>query len=237
MRHNGLTQTLAAAPQLVARWEGARTSRPYAWAVLTSALDAARLGVRAPLSAEFLQAAAPGYCTSAQQAEAPENWLEQALAYATGQAIHGAVAALTPVGTGMGHIAGYNVADFLIQHASRERHAARVPASTWGALLSHIRDPADVARLAQSAMRSLLYRYAIQLYRHSADRGDQYAAGQLAELLIKRGDLDELRARADVGDGRVADLLADALVRQGRGEDAERLRRFGLNPDGSIASA
>jgi hypothetical protein len=39
----GLTQTLAAAPQLVARWEDAQTADPYAWAVLTAALDAARL--------------------------------------------------------------------------------------------------------------------------------------------------------------------------------------------------
>ena len=36
----GLTQTLAAAPQLVARWENARVAAPYAWAVLTAALDA-----------------------------------------------------------------------------------------------------------------------------------------------------------------------------------------------------
>jgi hypothetical protein len=69
----GLPQTLAAAPQLVARWEDARTASPYGWAVLTAALDAARLGGRAPLSADFLRAAAPGYCTGQQQAEAPEN--------------------------------------------------------------------------------------------------------------------------------------------------------------------
>jgi len=37
----GLTQTLAAAPQMVARWENARAAAPYAWAVLTAALDAA----------------------------------------------------------------------------------------------------------------------------------------------------------------------------------------------------
>ncbi len=70
----GLTQTLAAAPQLVARWQDAQTASPYGWAVLTAALDAARLGALAPLSADFLRAAAPGYCTSQQQAEAPENW-------------------------------------------------------------------------------------------------------------------------------------------------------------------
>jgi len=102
----GLPQTLAAAPQLVARWEDAQAASPYAWAVLTAALDTARLGARAPLSAGFLRAAALGYCTSAQQAEAPGTWFEQALAYATGK-LHGAAAALTPAGTGMGQVAGY----------------------------------------------------------------------------------------------------------------------------------
>ena len=65
----------------------------------------------------------------------------------------------------MGQVAGYTVADYLIQHASRERRYARVPASTWDAVLSHIRDPADAARLADSARSRLLYRYAIPLYR------------------------------------------------------------------------
>ena len=195
----GLTQTLAAAPQLVARWEDAKTASPYAWAVLTAALDAARLGARAPLSADLLRAAAPGYCTSQQQAEAPDNWFEQALAYAT-EKLHGAAAALSPAGAGMGQVAGYTAADYLIQHASRERRYARVPASTWDAILSHIRDPADAARLADSASNRLLYRYAIPLYRHAADAGDWIAAWQLAELLAERGDLDGLRARADAGD-------------------------------------
>jgi hypothetical protein len=145
----GLTQTLAAAPQLIARWQDAQTADPYAWAVLTAALDAARLGARAPLSLGFLRAAAPGYCTNQQQAEAPGNWFDQALAYATGK-LHGA-AALAPAVAGMGQIAGYTAADYLLQHAIRERRSARVPASTWDAALSQIRDPADAARLANSA--------------------------------------------------------------------------------------
>jgi hypothetical protein len=89
----GLTQTLAAAPQLVARWQDAKTACPYGWTVLTAALDAARLGARAPLSLDLLRAAAPGYCTSQQRAEAPDNWFEQAIAYAT-QKLRGAAAAL-----------------------------------------------------------------------------------------------------------------------------------------------
>ena len=213
-RGYGLTQTLAAAPQLVARWEDAQTASLYAWAVLTAAVDAARLGARAPLSAEFLRVAAPGYCTSAQRAEAPVNWFEQALAYST-EKLHGAVAALAPAGTGMGHVAGYTVADYLIQHASRERRATRVPASTWDAILNHVRDPADAARLAESAKDRLLYRYAIPLYRHAADAGDRTAVRMLAVLLADRGDVDELRARADAGDWYVAMLLAILLADRG----------------------
>jgi hypothetical protein len=53
----------------------------------------------------------------------------------------------------------------------------------------------------------------------------------------ERGDLDGPRARAGAGDGAAAGLLADVLIRQGRSGEAEPLRRFGLNPDGSIACA
>ena len=72
-----------------------------------------------------------------------------------------------------------------------------------------------------------------------ADAGDWDAARRLAELVAERGDLDGaeqiLRAQANAGDEYGAWPLADLLTKQGRGEEAERLRRFGLNPDGSIA--
>jgi len=227
----GLTQTLAAAPQLVDRWQNAKSDAPYAWAMLTAVLDAARLGARAPLSPDLLRAAAPGYCTSQQQAEAPDNWFEQALAYAT-EKLHGAAAALSPVGAGMGQIAGYKVADYLIQHANRERRYARAPASTWDAILTYVRDPDDAVRLADSASNRLLYRYAIPLYRHAADAGDIYAAEQLADLLAERGDLDELRARADAGDIDAAVRLADLLAERG---DVDGLRARADAGDGPAA--
>ena len=228
----GLTQNLAAAPQLVARWQDARTASPYGWAVLTAALDVARLGARTPLSVGLLRAAAPGYCTSRQQAEAPDDWFEQALSYATIK-LHGAVAALSPAGAGMGQVGGYIVADYLVQHASRERRSARVPASTWDAVLSYIRDPTDAARLADNARRRLLYRYAIPLYRHAANAGDGLAASSLAFLLAKRGDLDEadkiLRPRAGAGDWMAAIQLAGLLA--GPGEDLEGMLVDALLPD------
>ena len=233
----GLTQTLAAAPQLVARWQNAKTASPYAWAVLTTALDTARLGARAPLSAEFLRAAAPGYCTSAQQAEAPDDWFERALAYATGK-LHGAAAALAPTGTSMGQIAGYIAADYLLQHASQERRYARLPASTWDAVLSYIHDPDDTARLAHSARRRLLYRYAIPLYRRT-DADDHNAARRLVELLARRGDLDGatlvLRARIDAGD-YAARWLAARLTERGDLDKATLILRAGADAGDLVAA-
>ena len=182
----GLTQTLAAAPQLVARWEDAQAAAPYAWAVLTAALDVARLGARAPLSAEFLRAAAVDYCTSSQQAEAPGDWFEQALAYAT-EKLHGAAAALSPAGAGMGQIAGYTAADYLIQHASQERRYARVPASTWDAALRHIRDPDDTVRLAWEASFAGRLEHVDKTFERALAEKEYTVAAQLAVCLGEAG--------------------------------------------------
>ena len=48
--------------------------------------------------------------------------------------------------------------------------------------------------------------------------------------------MDGLRAQVLTGDHYyAASQLADLLARQGRDEEAKRLHRFGLDPDGSTA--
>ena len=83
----------------------------------------------------------------------------------------------------MGRVDGYIVANYLIQYASWERRYSCVPASTWDAVLRHMRDPADTIRLADSASNRLLYRYAIPLYRHAARR-QRASRWRLVELLL-----------------------------------------------------
>jgi hypothetical protein len=78
---------------------------------------------------------------------------------------------------------------------------------------------------------------AVQLLCALADAGQEHAAKHLARLLAKNGDLDGLRARAHAGDPGAARQLVDLLIKQGRGNEAEQVCRFGLNPDGSIAHA
>src|SRR6266568_4219777 len=215
----GLTQTLAAAPQLVARWEDAQTAAPYGWAVLTAALDVARLGARAPLSAEFLRAAAVDYCTSSQQAEAPGEWFERALGYAT-EKLHGAAAALSPAGAGMGQIAGYTAADYLIQHADRERRHARVPASTWDAALSHIRDLDDTARLAWEASFAGRLGHVEKAFERALAEKEYTVAAELAHCLGEAGREDRaiqlLETTIAAAEASQAVRAADLLVMRRR---------------------
>jgi hypothetical protein len=194
-----LAQALAAAPELLACWDNAKVAKPYAWAVITAALDAVCLGVQTPLGRDLLRAAAPGYCTSRQQALAPTGWFDHAIVYAT-KPLRGAAAALDPVAAGMGRVAGYTPADYLVQHATRGRGNAIIPASTWGALTAATFDLADTWRLAQSAERLQLLAYAVPLYRRLHDAGDPAAADRLFQVAADRGDLDSLRALADAGD-------------------------------------
>ena len=144
----------------------------------------------------------------------------------------------------MRQIAGFIPADYLIEHAARERRYERVPASLWDALLHRIHDPVDTVQLARSAANRLLYGYAIPFYRHAVANGSQFAAHPLAKLLSERGDFDAAKAllRTDAagsyaevasevgitvmevqhsGTHRLADLLADRGDEEGLRELAD----------------
>ncbi|WP_326943206.1 hypothetical protein OG439_24460 [Amycolatopsis sp. NBC_01307] len=221
----GLTQTLAAAPQLVSHWEIAKTVHPYAWAVLLAAADITMLGAEHPLPETLLRSAAPGYCTDRQRAEAPVDWFERGIAYAT-QKLHGATAALGAVGgPGMGQLLGFEIADYLLQHVGRVRAAEPIPASAWEAVLHHLTDPDDLVQVAESASARLLCRYAVPLYRRAADAGVRAAADQWAILTGDPVGVADLRARATnhdtstrIGDDAAEDAaksLGQALIRLG----------------------
>ncbi len=102
--------------------------------------------------------------------------------------------------------------------------------------------PTPATRLPPGSWPQLLYHFGhLDGLRARADAGDWRAARMLAELLARSGDLDRLQARVNVGDPfadrELEQLLTGLLIKQGRSDEAERLHRFGLNPDGSIARA
>ncbi|CAM5322282.1 hypothetical protein [Streptomyces avidinii] len=171
-----------------------------------------RLGARAPMSPELLAVAVPGYLDRTEQATAGPHWLREALEYATTR-LHGAASALRPIGT-MGRTTGYLVADYLLQQAGRSRGTVAVPETVWQALAEY-HHPRDTQGLARSAERWGERRYAEELHRIAADRGDIHSGMQLGKLLLAAGRIEELRARADGGDRGANSELVNLLAREG----------------------
>ncbi|RSM54895.1 hypothetical protein DMB66_36680 [Actinoplanes sp. ATCC 53533] len=220
-RDAGLTQVLAAAPELIRCWEHAPAADCYGKAVITAALDARRVGAGAPLTREFLEAAAPAYLTSAQQAVAPPDWLDQGIGYAT-TVLRGAASALVPVAAGMGRIAGYTVADYLRQYALRARRTVVVPDAVWQALVDHHhRD--DRQRLADNAGRRGHDRYEKALYEQATEDGSPVAEEWLEEEQAESCPTEELRELAAAGNWFAGRRLAEWLAENGRIDELRRL--------------
>ena len=166
-----VTQTLAAAPELMKHWLHAPA--PYGKAVITAAIDARRLGVRTPLPDALLKAAAIGYFTPDERARALPTWFDEALDYAR-QPIKRVTSALLPVArpTGMGRLPGVSdLADYLEQHGTALRWDRFPPTTFWAAALDHLSNGDDLERLASNAFSRGRFRIARDLYLSALRRG------------------------------------------------------------------
>ncbi|MFF0706193.1 tetratricopeptide repeat protein [Streptomyces tendae] len=225
-----ITQTLAAGPQLVDHYQQATSHSPYGHAIITTAMDARRLGHTSPLPAALLKAAAPGYLTEQQRAAAdPDTWFAHALDYAR-EKVKGVVAALEPVANpeGMGALPDiYHLSDYLDHYARTIRRYAFPPDSFWTAARDHAACTADLEALAEAADQRGLYRIAADLYERAANAGGTGALTELAWRRGRAGDLEgaeQLYQRAiDAGDTGALTELAQLRQRAGDLDGAERL--------------
>ncbi len=177
----GLTQALAAGPELLHRWELAPD--PYAKAVMSFAADARRLGVLSPLPEEALEAAIGGYLTPAQRVNRPRHWLPAALAFCLDE-VHGAVSALAPADDEeAGTLAGYVVADYVAQHV---RQTQCPPRSAWETLIATAVDVDDLRRLISAANARMRYGHEEQALRRLLELHGEGAA-DLAGVLFRAG--------------------------------------------------
>ena len=217
----GLTQVLAAGPQLMRWWEQAHD--PYAKAIITAAVDARRLGAESPMTTQFLSGAVRGYLTPAQRAIAPADWLERALDYAT-TPMHGAASTLRPVDDGtMSRTEGYVAADYLLQHSRRTRQDQLGPLSLWDALTTDVAIASDLTRLGQAARARGLYRHAAALWTKAVTLGRADAGNHLINHLrhVAPGDIARAALWA-VGHINLRDPLAVArLLGELRGAGAD----------------
>ena len=216
--HFGVTQTLAGAPALIRRYHNAESASPVAYAVMSAAIDARRLGYSAPLTEAFLRMASPGYLTRRQRAVladgnpgASVGWFDHALAYATADSNPGHVAPLiAEPGDGLNSDPlGYSVADYLLQYVQEERRHISVPGTTWEALLAFSHVQADLARWLFQDDR-------IGELRQLADSGDNRARELLVNWLFQDDRIGELRQLADSGDNRARELLVNWLFQDDR---------------------
>jgi len=237
----GMTQALAAAPALVNLW---RQAPDVHKALLTAAIDARRIGIESPLSPDLLRAAVPGYLSPAQRAKAPQNWFEEAMAYATRE-LHGAVCALVPVGEGMGVVAGYTVADYLLQDGVNRRRAETPPPQAWEAYCTYGAEVGDLLAAARSAERLRLPHQAEALLDKALHRGnDAEVRPRLALLLRRQGRVEEAvqvwRDGVAAGDPGARLRLAVTLQSLGRMDDAIEVWREAASagdPDAHVRMA
>lgn len=210
-----ITQTLAAGPDLLDRWEHA--SCPYGRAVLTAAIDARRLGVRAALPKAFLHAAAPGYLTDYERATAPSDWFERATTYCC-QRVKGVASALqsVPLPTGMGPRQDvYGLADYLEQHAGEKRASQPIPAPFWEAVEHHVTDGDDLTRLARQAWGRGARQRAVRTCHKALTAQAPFAAGWLTKFLGQLGAephaFTRIAQKTPLGDPYAVSFLLDEL--------------------------
>ncbi|MFI7025157.1 hypothetical protein ACIBMZ_20815 [Micromonospora sp. NPDC049900] len=190
--HYGVTQHLAGAPQLVDHWRYGADRNPYGAALITAAIDLRRLGIRQPLTTEFLEATLTAYLDGEDYADAPRTWFQDALAYATSP-LRGGVRAIYPLpGSEAGTTSGYRLADYLEHVGVLDRHYAVVPTPVFDALIPRVTDPDDATRLAVSADDRGLVEHAKPLLRRVYRHSDQ-AGSRLVWILVNDGDEEELR--------------------------------------------
>jgi hypothetical protein len=258
-----VAQYLAGGPGLLRRYDGP-DGDPRGQAIITAAMDAARLGYSGPLPAALLQDAAAGYLAAALAQDGGADYhagaptaadaasrRADALAWANAE-FDGAVPALEPVpaatDTRMAddriagyRIAGYRIAGYLDQHGRRTRQERLGPASLWDALTARAAEAGagDLTRVAQAARDRGLFRYAAALWTAAVSAGSADAARRLVAHLreVSPGDAAPA-ARWAVGHVRLDDPWDLArLLEELRAADAGDAVRALLarNPAGQVS--
>jgi transcriptional regulator with XRE-family HTH domain len=174
-----VTQFLAGARELLSRYE---TAEPATKALITAAMDARRLGMGEAIPRSFLEAAAPAYLDGPDldMIEEEADWIVGSLADVA-QSANGVRGPLTRIRV-RGEDSSYRLADYLEQHARRERLAVIPPADFWRAC-EVLTDPGELRVLGEAAESRGLLRHASRLYKRAAVLGDAEAIVQLIEQL------------------------------------------------------
>ncbi len=192
-----VVQHLSGGPALLAAYDQGpgHTFTTVEHALLTAAIDARRLGHRAPLPAALLAQAADADLDPRERPTNPD-WAQAALtALCTGRRPDGertdirhTLTALHPHVPRAGAEAGYEPADYLDQHLRHRRADQLGSPALWQALLDHTHDPESLYSLAESAKARGLFQHAARLYHRAILTHHTRAPGHLIRLLSSELD-------------------------------------------------
>ncbi|MFB6437872.1 hypothetical protein ACFCVY_13995 [Streptomyces sp. NPDC056411] len=216
-----IAQYLAGAPVILERY---RHALPGAKALMEAAMDARRLGLGKAIPEELLEAAAPGYLGDPQWDALSEDWLDEALAYATAPCL-GAPGPLTRIRPRPDAVAPqrphYRLADYLEQLGREKRVTASGPKCLWDALVLYA-PHSDRQALADEAAERFFYEPALKLYADAVDSGNAAITRRVADLLkevgLREAAIEHYVVAAHQGDLQSIQNVADWL-RQAGAED------------------
>lgn len=159
---------------------------PWHRAVVSAAIDIRRVGFHSAMPEALLRDAALGYLPTSA-ASSPEECLAYDLDHLSG----------VWSSPGAGH---FWLGEEFARYAVRSRRRRRpVPASVWAGVVEHCTALADRDRLITATLARGLYDYAIPLLWWRAET-DPYDCGELARLIVLRGDEDTLQDLRDLAD-------------------------------------
>ena len=191
----GMTQILAATPELIHRWEQA--DNPYGKAVLTAAVTAARCGHPDTIPTPVLKALTEHFLTGTQRANATPAWYEDALAWACRPVHHsGTIAPLrSHAPQTAGPIDGHRVSDILTNHTaptSPATTAADTPHPVWD-ILTTTSAPDALRAIGRTAYYAGHIPQAHTAWTRATQAGDTGAMYNLGFLARQEGHIDQAR--------------------------------------------
>ncbi|MFE9245123.1 tetratricopeptide repeat protein [Nocardiopsis sp. NPDC006938] len=221
---NGFAADITDAPAVLRRWRSAVGGQhARGAAVVSAAVDARRLGYRAPLPRDLLEDLHWHYLEPGRRSTAEEGAFERALAWAT-----------DPAGAAAGCLSGVDERSFvphqhLVSEWARDTTGAEVPTVVWN-LLPH-RVPAPyLATLGHTARESGRTTAAEHAWTRLLDRLPGHVGSNMgmASLALESGDrtaaLPFLRPAASANDPQAMARLGEVLgsiTLEGDGSEAE----------------
>jgi tetratricopeptide (TPR) repeat protein len=185
-----LTEILAAAPELLSRWQQA--ANPYGGALISAAVDARVCGHPEPIPLELLETLATVHLSGAQRAHANAEWLTDALQWAC-EPVRGSAAPISPYAAKIGHLDGYSVSDILVQNRHSTLTDSPIPDRQWD-LLVESAAPSACTPLGLAAYTQGHLTHAENAWKRAFRSGDTNVAAPLGLLFYLTGQIEDSSA-------------------------------------------